>query len=561
MQIGYFYVLTRAFLFFKFTMHTFFMLPENDLLNILHHVPGLYLILNPELYIMDASNAYLNATLTKREDVIGRYIFDVFPDNPNEANATGEFNLKASLKRVLKFKKQDTMPVQKYDIRNADGKFLERYWDPANIPVFNAKGEVQLIIHTAKDVTDIVKSQLRQKQFSHILNETAGYTETLKSNEAADIESENIEITLTLLSRARELNETLDCMLEGIQIISKDWKYLYLNKAAANQGKQSKESLIGHTMMEIYPGIEHTELFAAMKKCITENKPDSIINEFVFPDGTKEWYELSLQPVPEGIFILSVNITGRKQAENEITKLNEALEKKVEERTEQLEFVNRELEAFSYSVSHDLRAPLRSINGFTKILAEEYAAHLDSEAKRYLDIIISNSKKMGQLIDDLLAFSRLGKQEVVKIRIKTRNLVENIVSELRENYPNTEVKIRELSEINGDYAMMKQVFVNLISNAFKYSSRIAQPAIEIGSYSQKNELVFYVKDNGAGFDMKYYAKLFGVFQRLHKQKEFDGTGVGLSIVKRIITKHNGDIWAEGKESEGAVFYFSLPLNN
>lgn len=537
------------------------MLPENELLNILHNVPGLYLILNPELHIVEASNAYLSATLTKREEVINKYIFDVFPDNPDETNASGEFNLKASLNRVLKFKKQDTMPVQKYDIRNEDGKFLERYWDPTNIPVLNANGDVICIIHSAKDVTDAVKSQLKQKQFSHILNETAGYTGLSTSNDAVDIESSNIETTLTLLSRARELNETLDCMLEGIQIISKDWKYLYLNKAAANQGKLPKEALIGHTMMEIYPGIENTALFTTMRKCIADNKSDSIINEFVFPDGTKEWYELSLQPVPEGIFILSVNITGRKKAENEIAQLNEELEKKVAERTQQLEFANRELEAFSYSVSHDLRAPLRSINGFTKILAEEYVANLDSEAKRYLDIIVSNSKKMGQLIDDLLAFSRLGKQEVIKIRINPNTMVESIINDFRESYPKAKVIIGNLPEVNGDLAMLKQVFVNLISNALKYSSRVEQPVIEIGWYPEKKEQVFYVRDNGAGFDMKYYEKLFGVFQRLHKQKEFDGTGVGLSIVKRIINKHQGNIWAEGNENKGAVFYFSLPLNN
>lgn len=222
--------------------------------------------------------------------------------------------------------------------------------------------------------------------------------------------------------------------------------------------------------------------------------------------------------------------------------------------------LNAELESFSYSVSHDLRAPLRSINGFAKILVEDYAGKVDEEGNRVIGKIVSNASRMGQLIDDLLDFSRIGKKEINKSEINSREFISGITRELldQEKSREIELNIKELENCKADANMIRQVWINLVSNALKYSRKKDVTRIEIGSEVMPQEVVYYIKDNGAGFDMKFMNKLFGVFQRLHRAEDFEGTGVGLALVKRIVERHNGRIWAEAKVNEGASFYFAIP---
>jgi signal transduction histidine kinase len=245
-----------------------------------------------------------------------------------------------------------------------------------------------------------------------------------------------------------------------------------------------------------------------------------------------------------------------------IKSLNQSLEKKVKERTAELEIANREMESFSYSVSHDLRAPLRIINGYCKMLLKNNLAKFDTQGQEDLNVIMSNAIHMGNLIDDLLDFSRLGRASIQKNHVNMTDMVEAIVKEMKTNEGGkAEVHIGKFGPTDCDPALMRQVWTNLISNAFKYSRKKENPIIEIGSTGLNGHQTYFIKDNGAGFDMQHADKLFAVFQRLHKVTEYEGTGVGLALVERIINKHGGKIWADAKEGQGATFYFTLANDN
>lgn len=254
-------------------------------------------------------------------------------------------------------------------------------------------------------------------------------------------------------------------------------------------------------------------------------------------------------------------IEKNKSLENATRQIDE-LNKELLSNMEQLKAVNEELESFSYSVSHDLRAPLRALISYSQILEEDFRDKLDEEAQGLLERIKYNSNRMNTLINDLLSFSKMGRKQLIKMEINIGELVKKVISEITEAQPhNATFKVQALQQAYGDPSLLQQVWVNLIDNAVKYSSKKDKPEIEINCYQQDGEIVYSVKDNGAGFDMKYADKLFGVFQRLHSTKEFDGTGVGLATVQRIIKRHGGRIWADAKENEGATFCFTLPLKS
>jgi signal transduction histidine kinase len=236
------------------------------------------------------------------------------------------------------------------------------------------------------------------------------------------------------------------------------------------------------------------------------------------------------------------------------------LEQRVRERTAELEAANKELESFSYSVSHDLRAPLRAVDGFARMLEEDHAAQLDHEGRRRVAVIRDNSRHMGQLIDDLLAFSRLGRQALRPADVDMAALAREVIAELGA-HENAVVRVEPVPAARGDRALLKQVWANLLSNALKYSSKREAPEVEVSGASEGGQLVYRVRDNGAGFDMRYVDKLFGVFQRLHRSDEFPGTGVGLAIVQRVVARHGGRVWAEGEVGVGARFFFSLPAGD
>jgi light-regulated signal transduction histidine kinase (bacteriophytochrome) len=241
--------------------------------------------------------------------------------------------------------------------------------------------------------------------------------------------------------------------------------------------------------------------------------------------------------------------------------LYRSLEARVQERTSQLEAANKELEAFSYSVSHDLRAPLRSIHGYLHILLENHLDGMSETGKGFAQRVMTNAKHMNQLIDDMLAFFRMGQKPLIKTTVPVNDLVRDICKAARDAEDptrNIDFTIQTLPPVQADSALLQQVWVNLISNAVKYTRRQERALIEIGFYEEAGEIIYYIKDNGVGFNMDYAHKLFGVFQRLHSPREFEGTGIGLSIVQRIITKHGGSIRAHAQEGNGATFSIALP---
>lgn len=274
------------------------------------------------------------------------------------------------------------------------------------------------------------------------------------------------------------------------------------------------------------------------------------------------WLEAHSMPVrgPDGTTWHGTvsDITDRKLFEGKIQSLNQELEERVEQRTRELELANRELEAFSYSVSHDLREPLRAVNGFCRALMEDYGSMLPSEAHHYLDEIRGGALRMAQLIDDLLAFSRLSRQPIQRRTIDVGRLVAECLHELANSVGKANVEVAKLLPCEADPALLKQVFSNLLSNAFKYSRLRETPRVEVSSHHDADgRIVYVVRDNGTGFDMKYAHKLFQVFQRLHRGREFEGTGVGLAIVHRIVVRHGGRVWVQAEPNVGATFFFTL----
>jgi PAS domain S-box-containing protein len=350
---------------------------------------------------------------------------------------------------------------------------------------------------------------------------------------------------------------------------SNDAIYIHNHEGKIISWNEGAEEIYGYTEKEavkmkiwnIIPEYIQSETQEIMSKLINGEKIQDIETKRITKHGKLIDVLFSASVITESsnekksIAINERDITQQKITDKQIKKLNSDLQNNVM----QLKETNNELESFSYSVSHDLRAPLRALSFYSQKIEKKYSDSLDDEAKRLLKNIQNNSEKMGILIDELLAFSKLGRKQVEKTEIKMAQMVENILTEFGNTInQNKNIKVNLHLTAMADYTLLTQVWTNLISNDIKYSSKRENPLVEIGETDSENEVTYYVKDNGAGFEMKYTDKLFGVFQRLHSPEEFEGTGVGLAIVHKIITKHGGRIWAEAVINEGATFFFTLP---
>jgi len=804
---------------------------ETNYISLFHSAPDLYVVLSPELIIIDASNSYLKATLTQRDEIIGKKIFDIFRDNPADANATGVANLRASLERVLQTKAPDPMAVQKYDIQrpeNEGGGFEVRYWSPLNSPVFDENNRLLYIIHRVEDVTEFI--QLRQKESEQVkiteelkskaqqmegeifqraqelqrTNQQLREAERIKNDFFANVSHEfrtplsliiapletlitqngetlspsqlsllkmvhnnsvrllqmvnglldfakmeagkmkvhleptdlaalsnsvlndfesmlhgkNIElvahvnlphsyimmdryllerILFNLLSNAAKFtadggmvrvkmdvkDERLRLKVEdtGVGIPESEIQNLFkmfhqvsgpsirrfegtglglamvkefaellggsvsvkstvdvgtsfiveCQAPAANMVPDSAYAMQRAPLVPQYQVIPEEESAMGMlerqkdlKVLVCEDndelanyvvsllrdhcrikvardgeeglkyfrswQPDLVLTDVMLPkiSGIEICQTIKSNPETSGVIV--VLLTALTQRETLMkgweAKADEYLfkpfhptelvtrirslfsiihERKkavkiAEQRNLELIQSNSELEAFSYSVSHDLKAPLRIISGFSNIVLEDYYDKLDEAGKGYLKAISDNVGRMDRLIDELLEFSRVGRREVQLRPVNMNDLVEEVINQLKQADQNfsSVIRIRDLKPAYCDLSLVGQVWFNLIGNAIKYSRNKELPVIEIGSKEIGGMTAYYVKDNGVGFDMQYAGKLFSIFYRMHTTQEFEGTGIGLALVQRIVGKHGGKVWAEAKVNEGATFYFTLP---
>ena len=446
---------------------------------------------------------------------IDAWVEAIHNDDIPRVNATLERHLKAG-----------EAYYEEYRIKCKDGTY--RYWTDRGTAMRDEKGETYRMIGACSDITE-------RKRAEEALRLANAYDRSL-----------------------------IEASLDPLVTIGPDGKITDVNAATEKITGHSREELIGTDFMHYFSEPEKAK--AGYQQVFQDGFVHDYALEVRDRDGhlTPVLYNASIYRDEAGqvigVFAAARDITERKRAEEEVRTLNAELEQRVVQRTAQLEAANKELEAFSYSVSHDLRAPLRAIDGFSRVILEDYVGELDDEGKRVLNIIRSNTQKMGQLIDDLLSFSRLGRQDISPSDIRMAELAKGVFEEIKPpaNERNLQFNMKTLPIAHGDRSMMKQVFANLLSNAIKFTRPKEMATIEIGGTNDGVENVYYVKDNGVGFDMQYVNKLFGVFQRLHSAEEFDGTGVGLAIVQRIIHRHGGRVWAEGKVDGGATFYFSLP---
>ena len=467
----------------------------------------------PNGKITDVNNAAEKVTGLSREQLIGTDFADYFTD-PGRARAGYEQVFREGL-------------VQDYglEIRRCDGHVTPVLYSAAVYR--DDAGQVIGVCATARDVTEL-------KRAVEAVRRASAYNRSL-----------------------------LEASLDPLLTINPDGKITDVNKAAEKVTGLSRQQLMGTDFADYFsdPG----KARAGYEQVFREGLIKDYELEIRHRDGyvTPVLYNAAVYRDEAGevigVFAAARHISERKRAEEVIRKLNQEIDERVRRHTAELEATNKNLEAFTYSVSHDLRSPLRHIDGFSKLLLEEYSVDLPEDARRYLSRIRDGTRRMGMMVDDLLNLTRVGRKELSMQLTGLSSLLEEAIRDLKPEMAGREIewRIGKLPFVECDPALVKQVFANLLSNALKFTRLRERAVIEVGETKQDGRAVIFVRDNGVGFSMKYVDKLFRVFQRLHRSEDFEGTGIGLATVQRIVHKHGGRVWAEGELNKGATFYFTL----